>query len=307
MRDGVGTSVSPSHCPSTSARTVASVDTPSKPWVAPQETPLHPDITFRSREDELRPFVTDVELPQDLKPDSIDETEVRSILDEAQRVLAKGNKENSETPKKSDALARNTKPSTKPPPPEEPGISDRESDDLLEKESREANDIITQLLEEMELDRKNVPEAADSDVEKMCEKVQSVAAAQGEQIIILPGVPSKDPESVIGPEVPRKKSLDFESDIAARMAALRGLGSSETDGLGLPSAPTSAIGKHAAPVRKAEVIEDWCVICQDDATVLCHGCDEMLYCARCWKEGHLGEGVGWEERGHEWSKYRRPT
>ena len=256
--------------------------------------------------------MTDIEPPKDLKQATIDETEVRSVLDEARRVLAKGNKRGGEPSKKADALVRNTKSPISPPPrEEEPEISDQESDDSGEEskleESREADDIIARLLEEIELDLKNEPQAADNDIEEMRANMQSVAAAQGEQTIILPGVPSKDPESATEPEAHRKKSLDFESDIAARMAALKGLGTSGNDALGLPSAPTSAVGKHSAPVRKVEIVEDWCDICQDNATVLCHGCDEMLYCARCWKEGHLGEGVGWEERGHEWSKYRRPT
>jgi hypothetical protein len=257
--------------------------------------------------------VTDVEPPTDLNPETIDEMEVGSVLDEARRVLAKGNKKGGEPPKKADTPTKITTYPTTPLPREEGcGISDQESDDSgdeskLEEESREADDIIAQLLEEIELDRKNEPKTTDIDVEEMRTNMKSAAAAQGEQIIILPGVPSKDPEIATEQKPPGKKSLDFESDLAARMTALKGFGSSGTDALGLPSAPTSAVGKHSAPVRKADIVEDWCAICQDDATVLCHGCDEMLYCARCWKEGHLGEGAGWEERGHEWSKYRRPA
>jgi hypothetical protein len=55
-----------------------------------------------------------------------------------------------------------------------------------------------------------------------------------------------------------------------------------------------------------EEIETWCIICQDDATVECVGCDGDLYCAKCWKEGHIGPDVGWEERRHEWLKYKKP-
>jgi hypothetical protein len=301
-----------SPSPSTSARTVTGIDLPSKPYAAPQAVPFRPDITSGSRGNDLRLFVTDVEPPEDMTPEAIDETEVRLVLDEARRVLSKGNKKGAEPTKKPDALARNMKSPISPPPPEEPAISDQESADPgdeseQEDKSREADDIIAQLLEEIELDHKNTPEATETDVEEIRAHMQSAAAAQGEQTITLPGVPLKDPDLATESEAPRKKSLSFESDIAARMAALRGLGSSGTDVLGLPSAPTSAVGKHSIPVRKADIIEDWCVICQDDATVLCHGCDEMLYCARCWKEGHLGGGAGWEERGHEWSKYRRPT
>ena len=32
----------------------------------------------------------------------------------------------------------------------------------------------------------------------------------------------------------------------------------------------------------------------------CTGCAGDLYCLGCWREGHVGEGVGREERGHKW-------
>lgn len=80
----------------------------------------------------------------------------------------------------------------------------------------------------------------------------------------------------------------------------------------LPSAPTFAPSSKSpgtitsskasqAPTAKYtdEEIETWCIICNDDATVRCLGCDGDLYCDSCWTEGHRGEDAGFEERMHK--------
>ncbi len=174
----------------------------------------------------------------------------------------------------------------------------------LEDEAREAQDIVEKLLDEVKLERANEPEdQADSSREPSKEDEEDPE-------LFLPSAPSTLPEPVDPAPAPRKKSLDFESDIVARMAALRGLGSTN-DSLGLPSAPTfKPVDKPVTGVMKKyadEEIETWCIICQEDATVKCFGCDGDLYCANCWKEGHMGKDVGWEERGHKWTKYKKPN
>jgi hypothetical protein len=172
----------------------------------------------------------------------------------------------------------------------------------LEDESREAQDIVARLLDEVNLERANESkdtELAPDEPEK---------SEEGEPAFSLPSAPSKLPDSPAGAES-SKKSLDFESDIATRMAALKGLGSMNE--LGLPSAPTfKPLDKPVKGVMKKytdEEVESWCIICQDDATVKCLGCDGDLYCASCWKEGHMGPDVGWEERRHKWTRFRKPN
>lgn len=86
-------------------------------------------------------------------------------------------------------------------------------------------------------------------------------------------------------------------------------------GLSLPDVPRFAPSQwhHAQdPKRKKKPlsysdrdIDSWCVICNEDATVKCLGCDGDLYCAECWHEGHMTREAGYEERGHKRIGYRR--
>lgn len=172
----------------------------------------------------------------------------------------------------------------------------------LEDESREAQDIVAKLMDEVALEKANEPPDSPESPQTTAKDV-----ADDDGGFSLPSAPSKLPEPAT--TEPSKKSLDFESDIVARMAALRGL--EATTELGLPSAPTfKPIDKPVKGVMKKtftdEEIESWCVICQDDATVKCLGCEGDLYCAKCWKEGHMGSDVGWEERKHKWTKFKKP-
>lgn len=80
------------------------------------------------------------------------------------------------------------------------------------------------------------------------------------------------------------------------------------NGMRFPSAPTAL--PEAAPSRKVPKFTDaeidtWCIICLADATVRCLGCAGDLYCGLCWKEGHTGPDVGYENRRHKSEKLRR--
>lgn len=77
----------------------------------------------------------------------------------------------------------------------------------------------------------------------------------------------------------------------------------------LPSAPTAAPSSRK-PTPKAlgfsdQDIDSWCIICCANAAVKCFGCDGDLYCWGCWREGHVGEDVGLEEKSHVWERVVR--
>ena len=132
-----------------------------------------------------------------------------------------------------------------------------------------------------------------------------------ESAFSLPAVPSQLVDPVLGPT----REDNFENDISARMASLRGLGS--LDALGLPSAPTFRPEEHnprSLSVKRLrsnkytdEDQKTWCVVCLGDATIRCVGCDNDVYCGRCWKEMHVGPSAGYDERGHQWVKFTRTT
>lgn len=134
----------------------------------------------------------------------------------------------------------------------------------------------------------------------------------------LPTVPSELQDQLDPPasSAQTQSDVDFAASIASRMAALklsgtRALPSAPTDAvdsLGLPHAPTFAPNDRPVPgltKRTGLTDEDqktWCVVCLEDGAVRCLGCEDgdNVYCARCWKEMHVGPRAGYDERGHSW-------
>ncbi|KAK1984653.1 hypothetical protein LZ30DRAFT_585787 [Colletotrichum cereale] len=128
------------------------------------------------------------------------------------------------------------------------------------------------------------------------------AGDDGEGGLSLPSVPSGAPQ--------HDADTDFDNDIAARMAALSGLGSS-LDGMGLPSVPTFQPADRAVRrlTSKAgytdEDADTWCTVCLEDATLQCLGCEDV-YCARCWHEMHVGPAAAFDDRTHKAVRFVKP-
>ncbi|KAJ3557908.1 hypothetical protein NPX13_g9832 [Xylaria arbuscula] len=130
-----------------------------------------------------------------------------------------------------------------------------------------------------------------------------------------PDLPTSSPET--------QSDTDFAASIASRMAALKLSGShalpapptATVDSLGLPQAPTFAPSDHPVPglAKRTGLTDDdqktWCVVCLADGTIRCLGCevDDNVYCARCWKEMHVGPQAGYDERGHSWETFKSKT
>ena len=155
--------------------------------------------------------------------------------------------------------------------------------------NQEADDVLKRLMDEVKYEKEHV---ADGE-----EEVSAGSSDDGEEAIDpsldLPAVPSKDL-----PDAPKPATPSAEQDLAARFASLT-----------LPSAPTlltsssSKKSKTSAQKFADDEIDSWCIICNDDATLSCTGCDGDLYCTNCWLEGHRGEDAGYEERTHKAVQY----
>ncbi|SLM34074.1 hypothetical protein LPUS_02749 [Lasallia pustulata] len=155
-------------------------------------------------------------------------------------------------------------------------------------EDAEAAAYLQQILDEIELENNHGASATDAHSD-----------ADDDGIEPIPAPAHQDPTPPL--------------DLPSTPTSLPPLPSTPQDLVSLPAAPTFAPPRKPIKVSKPqpksqftdEEIDSWCVICNDDATVRCLGCDGDLYCALCWREGHVGKDVGLEERAHRWAKYRR--
>lgn len=183
---------------------------------------------------------------------------------------------------------------------------DGEGGDKKQTEEQEAEDVIARIMAELEISKKYDPPSppppySDRDPSQTDDSEKKPAedsSSTDDAPFSLPSAPTtlKPTDSLDGTQA-------LEDAFTARLAALAG-GGPQTDSLGLPSAPSFAPSAKPPKVQSSmqqkldEEIDTWCIICQDDATLKCLGCDGDLYCRNCWMEGHKGEGAGREERGH---------
>lgn len=168
-------------------------------------------------------------------------------------------------------------------------------------EDEEADDIIARIMAELELSKKHDPPSPPSPPSPQepdgdnAEPTQDPNKNKNNNLpdLSLPSVPASD----------LAKAQAFDDALTARMAAL----SAPSSSLSFPSAPSFSPAKKPPKVTSDlagaadddDDVDNWCVICNDDATLQCNGCDGDRYCQNCWMEGHRGESAGWDERRHK--------
>ncbi|RMZ81168.1 hypothetical protein DV737_g2631, partial [Chaetothyriales sp. CBS 132003] len=165
---------------------------------------------------------------------------------------------------------------------------------------READNVLGRLLDEVKLEESQQQHGeGDVDIKQHDDEAADSSKTQQADdssllIANLPSAPSKLPDL---PQTSNSKAASAD-DLASRFASLS-----------LPSAPSATVqggeqrlGKTGQGFSEDE-IDSWCIICCDDATLSCIGCDGDLYCTNCWLEGHRGEAAGVEERTHKALQY----
>lgn len=205
----------------------------------------------------------------------------------------------------------------------------RDADDSEGEEmTKEVETLLSQALDDARLNTQpeDVPDPPNKHQGAAVEAGEEDQQGDGDPAFSLPSVPSTiaapksdkvdDDGSLPGlslPSVPsgQPKHEDLDDDLAARMAALGGLGAPSEGGIGLPSVPTFQPADRAVKrlTSKAgytdEDADTWCTVCLEDATLQCLGCEDV-YCARCWHEMHVGPAAAFDDRTHKAVRFVKP-
>lgn len=272
----------------------------------------------------MEELLADLGPPEEWQTDKTEEAQVQDLLQLAKAALATapqkeeipGQEEEepgSESPRPArlpnvDVSVFEPEPESDEDQPERPRSG--KSRDTLDKE---ADELLARILDEVKYEPREQEgkhqEEQDTDKNDALQPEGSDSAPKpnfASEDLHFPTTPSKLPDPITssdnnkttGATTTTDADDDRDNDLASRFAGLS-LPSVPTTITSKPKASTAATKSTSTPGFTDEDIETWCIICSDDATLRCTGCDGDLYCTNCWLEGHRGEDAGAEERTHK--------
>ncbi|XP_018420859.1 PREDICTED: abscission/NoCut checkpoint regulator [Nanorana parkeri] len=131
----------------------------------------------------------------------------------------------------------------------------------------------------------------DSDEETEEEGVQRILKQLAEESAL---------DEASGYNIPPQQSRT--EDTKGRVQAEKKLPSSQMNKPPAQNPPARPVAVKAQVADSDEEELPWCCICNKDAVLRCHGCDDDLYCKRCFREGH----DTFDQEEHQTSTYRPP-
>ncbi|KAI8880122.1 hypothetical protein K501DRAFT_335596 [Backusella circina FSU 941] len=69
--------------------------------------------------------------------------------------------------------------------------------------------------------------------------------------------------------------------------------------------PAGSIPKPLLKEDLHDEMDDWCTICNEDATIECLGCDNDKYCSHCFYETHRSEMADYDATTHKSKSYTK--
>jgi hypothetical protein len=180
-----------------------------------------------------------------------------------------------------------------------------------EQDEQDADDYIAQIMADIELrKRQGTYNEEDSDSDWDGDHTETKRSKETSTEDVRPPARSaRDPTPLddlpSAPSTAPVLASVSDSDLEARFASLSLPSTPSNKPVTKKPASAGAKAKHNLPTYADEDIESWCVICNEDATVRCLGCEGDLYCQECWAEGHTGPDAGYDETRHKAVAYNR--
>ncbi|KAJ7356086.1 Abscission/NoCut checkpoint regulator [Desmophyllum pertusum] len=171
---------------------------------------------------------------------------------------------------------------------------------LLPKKSEveEVDDLMKQMLQENKLDEDDPTSTArvtDKEIEERLAKLKDIDPSLKNQPKTCEFDSDEDDETaskrylkqVLGEAALEMKTDNIDFSDTGNSKSQKPGKSKPTDAK--PSSKLSSIFSKDYEANSDEDELPWCCICNGNAVLRCHGCDDDLYCRSCYREGHSRE------------------